>query len=316
MNNQNGADLEKQNARLETLKKKRRTRDIVTPSLNIPNLKWTTHAETQESIGVLYQYVEANAQASIEWYARSKNLKAWMSQGLRFLAIMLTTLGGLTPILSALDLSSVNLPQGLGRLNLGQLGYLLLGLAAACIGFDRYFGFSSGWMRYIATMMALERSLSEFRLDWAMMIAKLGEKPPTPDQTQLMIQRLKEFLITVDGQVEQETLTWVSEFKTNLSEIEKTAKSQAEATRPGAIAITVTNGMETEDGFTLAMDGMEVKKVRGTKYQIGYVPPGPHKIAVAGTINGEPLDASELVNVTPGEIASVTIALPVKEAQP
>ena len=284
--------------------------------MNVQNLKWTTPAEVQESISALYQYVEANANASIAWYAKNKSRKAWMSRSLRFLAIVLTGLGGLTPIISALNLSSVNLPRGLGSLNLGQLGYLLLGLAAACIGFDRFFGFSSGWMRYIATMMSLERSLSEFRLDWAMMVAKLGEKSPTPDQVQLMIQRLKEFLIAVDSQVEQETLTWVSEFKTNLAEIEKTSKTQAEATRPGAIAITVTNGMETDDGFIVVMDGMEIKRVRGTKYQIGYVPPGPHKIAVSGVIKGEPLDASELVNVAPGEITGITIALPVKEAQP
>ena len=74
--------------------------------------------------------------------------------------------------------------------------------------------------------------------------------------------------------------------------------------------------METDNGFMVSLDGMEVKKVNGTKYQIGYVPPGPHKIAIIGTIKGETLDASELVNVTPGEIANVTLALPVKAAQP
>jgi hypothetical protein len=36
-------------------------------------------------------------------------------------------------------------------------------------------------MRYILTKMTLERALSEFRLDWAMMVAKLGEKPPTAE---------------------------------------------------------------------------------------------------------------------------------------
>jgi hypothetical protein len=61
---------------------------------------------------------------------------------------------------------------------------------------------------------------------------------------------------------------------------------------------------------------MEVKKVRGTQHQVGYVPPEPHKVVVAGVINGEPLEASELVNVMPGEVAKATLALPVKEAQP
>jgi hypothetical protein len=186
-------------------------------------------------------------------------------------------------------------------------------LAAACVGFDKFFGFSSGWMRYISTKITLERMLGEFRLDWAMMVAKFGPNPPTADQVQLMIQRIKEFLSGVTTQVEQETQAWVLEFKTNLAEIEKSAKAQGESTRPGAIDITVTNGLDAEDGFTVALDGMDVKsRIKGTNYQIPYVPPGPHKVAVTGIINKEQLDVSELVNVGPGEIAKVTLVFPEK----
>ena len=288
--------------------------NISVPKLKVQDLKWGDSAEIQKSIVKLYQYAEATADDSIEWYRRKKRPKALMSRLLRSLAIILTTLGGLTPIISALGWATTPTPQA--TLNFGQLGYLFLGLAAASIGFDKFFGFSSGWMRYITTKLTLEKMLSEFRMDWAMMVAKLGEKSPTTDQVQLMIQRIKEFLVAINTHVEQETLTWVSEFKTNLSEIEKTATTQRESARPGAIDITVTNGMETDDGFTVALDGMEVKRVRGTKYQIGYVPPGPHKISVTATIKKEPLDASELANVAPGEITKVTLALPVKEAQP
>lgn len=289
--------------------------DIKTPGLQVYKLKWNTDDEIQASIGQLYEYGEANASSSVEWYGRQKHKKAIMSRILRGLAIVFTIAGGLTPIVAALGLQNIGTPPGT-QIQVGQLGYLLLGLAAACVGFDKFFGFSSGWMRYLGAKMIIERALSEFRLDWAMMVAKLRENPPTTDQVQLMIQRVKEFLLTVNNHVEQETQAWVSEFKTNLAEIEKSAKEQGESSRPGAIDITVTNGMDTKDGFTVTLDGMEVKTIRGTKYQIGYVAPGPHKIAVTGEIKSETLDASELVNVAPGEIAKVTLALPVKEAQP
>src|ERR1051325_341596 len=315
MNDQITKKADELNGGLDAHPRINQSKDIKTPGLQVQNLKWKTDEEIQTSISALYQYAEASANDAIEWYRKSKRHKAQASQLLRFLAIVLTTIGGLTPIIGGLGLSTLQL-RGTFNINVGQLGYLFLGLAAAWVGLDRFFGFSSGWMRYLTTKMTLERALSEFRLDWAMMVAKLGEKSPTLDQVQLMIQRVKEFLLAIDNQVEQETQSWVSEFKTNLAEIEKTAKTQGEATRPGAIDITVTNGMDTADGFTIVLDGMEVKKVRGTKYQIGYVPPGPHKIAVAGVIDGEALDASELVNVMPGEIAKVTLALPVKEAQP
>jgi len=290
--------------------------DIEIQSLKIQDLKWSTKQEIQMSISTLYQYAEASANDAINWYGRKKRSKSKMSWILRALAIVLTTFGGLTPIISALGGSTIKFMDGKFNVYVGQLGYLFLGLAAGCIAFDRFFGFSSGWMRYISTKMTLEKELSEFRFDWAMMIAKFGDQSPTPDQVQLMIQRLKEFLVLVNNGVENETNTWIAEFKSSLADIEKTAKTQGEATKPGAIAVTVTNGMETEDGFTVTLDGMDVKTIRGTKYQIGYVSPGTHKIAVRGTIKKEELDASELVVVSPGEIAAVTIALPVVEAQP
>lgn len=290
--------------------------DILISRLAVQSLKWSTPEETRASIGVLYAYAENHASQSISWYAGHKRKKALCSRWLRFAAILLTTLGGLAPILGSLGWQQIGVPKTTLALNVGQLGYFFLALAAACVGFDRFFGFSSGWMRYITTMMSLERALSAFRFEWAMMAAKFGKEDPTADQVQAMIQRLKEFLAAVDAQVDQETQAWVSEFRTSLADIEKSAKTQSEGARPGAINITVTNGMETEDGFALSLDGMEITRVRGTKYQIGYVPPGPHKIEVAGTIKGEQLDASELVNVDPGAVTNATLALPVKEAQP
>jgi hypothetical protein len=293
-----------------TLLSLERPRDIVMPRIQVQYLNWQTDDDIQTSVRQLFHFAEASANYSIDWYEVKRARKAAKSRALRFTAILLTVFGGLTPVFAGLGVSTVHW-WGL-NINLGQIGYLFLGLAAACIGLDRFFGFSSGWMRYISTKMTLEKSLSEFRLDWAMLVAKLGANPPTADQVQLMIQRVREFLLAVTTQVEQETQAWVSEFKTNLAEVEKTAKAQGESTSPGAIDITVTNGLDTEDGFTVEIDGMQVKRIRGTNHQIGYVPPGPHKIAVSGKINGEQRDASELVNVAPGEIAKATLALPVK----
>lgn len=290
--------------------------DFEVPQLRVQDLKWDNDQNIQKSISALYQYAEATADDAINWYGRHKRKIAWKSRALRMMAIIFTTFGGLAPIIGSLGVSNVTSPGGAYTFNVGQLGYLFLGLAAACVGLDRFFGFSSGWMRYITTKMTLERSLSEFRMDWAMMVAKIGEEKPTSDQVQLMIQRLKEFLLKVDSHVEQETEAWVSEFKTNITEIEKTARTQADATRPGAISVTVTNGRAADDGFTVALDGMVITKVRGTQYQIGYVPPGPHRIDISGVIEGESLDASGLANVAPGEITNVTLAFPVQEAQP
>ncbi|WP_339924225.1 SLATT domain-containing protein [uncultured Cyclobacterium sp.] len=289
--------------------------------IEFENLKWTTDEEREASINKLYRFAEQKAEEAKSWYLESKDSKSKWSRSLRFTAIILATLGGIAPVLLSIGALSIDTSETKQWVNsfaaiIGQLGYLFLALAASCIATDKFFGFSSGWMRYMKTAQILMKQLSEFRLDWTMMIANLGGKSPTNEQTQLIIQKLKEFISAVDSQVEQETLAWISEFQTSLSDIERTVKSQQEATKHGAIDVTVTNGMETEKGFTVTLDGMNVSTIKGTKHQIGYVSPGPHKILIRGIIKGEELEASEIVNVPAGEIAKVTIALPVKEAQP
>jgi hypothetical protein len=46
-----------------------------------------------------------------------------------------------------------------------HLGHLLIGLAGVIMLYDRTFGLSTGWMRFIETQMKLEKALIEFRLD-------------------------------------------------------------------------------------------------------------------------------------------------------
>ena len=284
-------------------------------TIPLEGLSWGDARETEASIQRVYAYAEQRAQQAIEWYLKSKGWKAFWSRSLRISAILLTTLGGLAPIVGSigwLKLQSFDYEPAVR-----MLGYVFLALAAACVGLDRFFGFSSGWMRYIMTALVLQKALSEFRMEWAMTVAKLGGASPTDEQLQSMLQRLKEFIAYVDGKVEEETREWVSEFKTSISDAERKAKELGEAARPGAIDVTVTNGMDAEEGFHVALDGMNVRaNVRGTKYQVGYVPPGPHKVEVTARVGDQTLEASELINVLPGEIAKATLALPVKKAQP
>ena len=279
---------------------------------DLGSLSWKTPEETEQSLGQLYRYAEKHAGDAAAWYWWSKKPKAMRSRGLRLAAILLTTFGGLAPLINAVGWLQPPL-----NLYVGQAGYVLLGLAAACVGLDRFFGYSSGWMRYVSTAQDITKTVSEFRMDWAMMLAKIGNGPPATEQVQQMIQRIKEFVVAMDHHVEKETQTWIAEFKTSLADIEKNIKAQAEAERPGAIEITVTNGMDTDGGFTVMLDGMAQKTVvGGTRYQIGYVPPGPHKITVTGAVKGKLLEASEIVTVPPGVMAKATLALPVEEAQP
>jgi hypothetical protein len=177
-------------------------------------LSWKTDADVEASINALYHYAEAMADRSIHWYWKAKRANALSSRFLRAGAIGFAALGGLAPIVSSLDWFG----QASSHL-IGQLGYISLGIAAACVGFDKFFGFSSGWMRYVLTAMVQQEALSAFRMDWAILSADLGAKTLAIDEVKPMIQRVKDFVQQIDQNVEQETKAWMTEFQANLADI-------------------------------------------------------------------------------------------------
>src|SRR5262245_5391908 len=113
--------------------------------------------EAAEAIPAIFGYVENAAASSMAWYAQRKLGKARASRSLRALAIVLAIVGGLTPIIHGMY------PQPW----IAQLGFALLALAAGAVAADRYFGVSSGWIRYVTAMLAIQRALADFRLDWS-----------------------------------------------------------------------------------------------------------------------------------------------------
>jgi len=177
------------------------------------------------SLVTLRRYVESEAQRQIEWYRVKRQRKASISVALRFSAIMLFVLGGLVPILKAT--LTANAVSHLG-FDFGQVGYLLIAIAAGCVAMDRFFGYSTGWIRYMTTGLALEKSLEEFRLEWARHIAKLrGEAPGEAELDQLIL-TCETFSLAIRAQVEQETHAWVAEFESNLAQLERDLQARAD----------------------------------------------------------------------------------------
>ncbi len=197
---------------------------MATPQIELSKLSWTD-AEVENSLLVLHQYVEEHAKNQIQWYWDKKRAKATMSMSLRFLAILLFVLGGLVPLVKA------TLPPAViarFTFDFGQSGYLLIAVAAGCMGLDRFFGYSTGWIRYITTAMSIEKSLEEFRFEWTRNMAKMHGASPTPEQLEALVQTCEAFTLAIKSQVEQETKAWVVEFQNSLSQLEKDLQAKAD----------------------------------------------------------------------------------------
>jgi conflict system pore-forming effector with SLATT domain len=188
----------------------RRRRDL--RARPFPTAAMEQWQDTEAALVLLYRYAEARAIDAADWYLQDKWAKRIWSRGLRLLVILLVSAGGLQPLLDAAA-------PGAGP-GSAAWGYVLLALAAACIGLDRFFGISSGWMRSMTTAQALEHRLEQLQYDWAAECARSAARTVDPKQVQTRLALLRAFSDDVAALMQQETAEWVLEFQRSLLRLE------------------------------------------------------------------------------------------------
>ena len=266
-------------------------------------MDWKDDAAARKSLNDVYDYAQKTAQVAGSWYMTSKNRKQGAAKALRFAAIILTALGGIVPFLVAGKYFGQN------STDLSQAGYIALALAATCIAVDKFFGYSSGWIRYITTGMVLQRIMAEFQMDWAVLQSGLpnaGEVPQT--QRELLLRRVQAFVLRIRDEIEKETAEWAVEYRGNLAELEKSARDQLTAWKPGVINLTIPNAALFKDGVTVSLDGNAYQTV-STTCQITPVYPGSHVVQASGTFlaDGKAATASAASDVTAGQTVALTL---------
>ena len=300
----------------------RSTKDIETEGTSIP--KWDA-AEPEKSLTGIHSYVIGEASKSVDWYWRAKRSKARPSQAIRFLAWILAAIGGLLPVIGYLFQSHIpaNLRDGLWA-------SLLLGVAAALLGLDKAFGYSSGWARYVLTATNIRKALEEFRLDWAELMAKAGTSL-TGENAALLIERAKKFRIDVESLVLEETKDWVTEFQSSMAQMEKDVGAQLSAlktqvdkniqtreaaSQPGLIEITVTNADKADAGkVQLRLEGptkITAELEPGSKsYANENIPCGQYRVVISAKVGNKDVSAETPVVIKAGEILKTQLSLPI-----
>lgn len=173
-------------------------------------------SQADESVQRFYEWSTRTCQELIIWYDDTRRpYKKW-SKILRAVSMVIGSIGALCPIMDGANL--------FGAIKLGNFGYVMLAIAGSIYFCDRHFGISKGWMRFISTQIGLENELRQFVLDWA--IAGAENK-----DTLEKLKMLRSFVIAINRMLQEETDVWVTEFRANLSELEKFIKSRSAATR-------------------------------------------------------------------------------------
>ena len=296
------------------------SKNIDAHSDDIPN--WDP-ARPEASLTEIHLYVLQEAAKSTQWYWKNKGSKAMLSRIIRFVVWALAAVGGLLPIIAVLlqDYSNVDLTNGLWA-------SLLLGIAAALLGLDKGFGFSSGWARYVLTATNIRKSLEEFRLDWTVLRAKAGDNL-TAENVSPLIERAKQFRSDVEALVLQETKDWVTEFQSTMQQMEKdvaaqlsTLKAQVDKTiqekvaaaKPGFVQLTIKDPnnkfananlkVTLIDSNNQAVQGVQQQPVTNLVWPSPFVPPGTYQVKVEGTVNNVQFSQTRSVMVKSGEMAT------------
>lgn len=139
------------------------------------SLVWARYEGRSPSAALSGIYKDASALSSElrSWYWNSIDRKRFWSVWARSVAFALGTLGAVAPLVAALRDS----PEE--KMPVTQLGFVTLTVAGLVLVGDRVFGWSSGWLRYTATVTAMEQLTMQFDLDWMRLLLtqRIGTSP-------------------------------------------------------------------------------------------------------------------------------------------
>ncbi len=239
----------------------------------------------------------------LTYYMRSRRKQKLGSKWIRGCSVALMGLGGIFPLLSKFE----NLKY------ISDLGYVCIALAGTALFFDKYFGFSSGWIRSITTSMEIEKQLRAVRFRWSIEMAKLDNCDPdqsklTCDKMVELLTMLKDFVGQVDELTKQETQSWAAEFQSNTAELMKMANQKADEMKPGSVKVTIKNTINAT-GLNIRLDGGDSLAPNGTEVLFNNISPGSYIVTLSGELGGVKKSQTAVVTVESGKIAAVEIEL-------
>jgi hypothetical protein len=267
----------------------------------LADLDWSPEKRA-ESLDCAFRHAMSLAEDAINWYLRGKQCKKLGAGSVRVLTIVLGTIAALLPTIGEL-VHSYN-----EKLNIGA-GWtiVLLGIAGCLLLLDRFYGFTSGWMRYIVAELQIRQIKEEFQLDWQTERAGWSTEPPTKEQVVQMLARCKAFTSQVNTIVREETNVWVQEFQTTIKYLDDFIKAKTSVTEPGALNLTIINGEEAEQGWILTIDNGAAELYTGRTVGKRNISPGKHEINVQE--KGGTRTARKVVAVPAGGTCEETLTL-------
>ncbi len=183
---------------------------------DFPALHWEAE-KLAEPLDQLCTYAKNQAQQSIDWYFRKRQLRRHFCRIFRLSAILLTAFAGLLPMINDI----VGPQKALHSL----WAAVALGVAATLILLDRFYGFTNGWIRYLLTARQLIEALEAFHFEVERHKLSWGNPEPTPEQATMLLEQIWQFHKKALGIVNDETKGWAAEFTEAIKQLDEQVKT-------------------------------------------------------------------------------------------
>lgn len=185
-------------------------------------------AEPASAVARIYAAVDEHSRVARDWYWNAIAIKRQASRGARLLSFLLVAAGASLPLLAGLKDDTT------ARLIFTQLGVMALAIAGLAQAADSVFGWSRGWMRYIATVTAMERATRAFSMDWAAFFLEHGS--PTAEHVPPLFRMARSFDDTISRLQADETNQWIVDFNTGAAVLSELLNSEREVSDKARVA--------------------------------------------------------------------------------
>ncbi len=187
-----------------------------------PELTWNAGKQA-ESLALLCEYCIGTSKDARDWYERWRGPKKSAASALRLLAIVAAAVAGVIPLLGQIIPKTIGDQQVIPGINPLWSG-VALAFAALLVLLDQFWGFTTGWVRYLLASQELAQELDMFCIDIEKEKISWDAGAPKPEEALATIEKCKDFLEGIHTIVRDETNEWAKDFKAVVAKLDKAAK--------------------------------------------------------------------------------------------
>jgi conflict system pore-forming effector with SLATT domain len=160
---------------------------------------------------------------------------------------------------------------------------LALLLAAGLVWLDRFYGYTSGWLRYMEAAQRIVELHDRFAGEWATVQVGWVDGKPSNAQVQEALAKVLAANAQLHAVVRDETKAWAAEFRDALRQLEEQVSRRYEARQqdPGGLEVEAeaAEGATLPEGWLLTVSGQTASStaVTGRRASLA-LPPGIYQV--------------------------------------